>query len=504
MSPWRRLIKPQPSAAAAIDLGSNSFHMIVARIEGDQLRVVDRLREPVRLAGGLDNTRQLTAEAQERALDCLARFGQRLRDIPPEAIRVIGTNTLRRAKNARAFVVAAEQALGHEIEIVSGFEEARLIYLGVAHSLADDGRPRLVIDIGGGSTEFIVGEQFSPTRMESLHMGCVSMTRAWFDNGKISHKQWQKAVMAARMELEPLEQTHGNAHWERALGASGTIKAIQRVVTAQGWSDLGITRASLGSLKDALLALRDIEKINFDGVGDDRAPVFVGGVAILYAAFEALGIERMEVSDGALREGVLYDLVGRLHEDDVRGRTVADLQRRYHVEMAQAARVRQTADTLFEQLADNWGLGEPMFANMLTWAAELHEIGLDISHSQYHKHGAYILSYADMAGFAREEQQFLAALVRAHRRKFPSSVLQSLPNRWITPAGKLAVLLRLAVLMHRGRGNTPLPAVQVNAGKGDIVLRFPGGWLAEHPLLAADMAEEQAFLAAAGFSLTFE
>lgn len=503
-SPVPRARKALPETVAAVDLGSNSFHMLVARLLDGQLSVVDRLHDMVRLAGGLDAERRITQEAAQRALACLERFGQRLRHMEPGSVRAVGTNTLRSARNAPEFLAAAEQALGHPIEVISGVEEARLVYAGVSHSIADDGSRRLAMDIGGGSTELIIGEHYEPVHMESLYMGCVAMSRAHFADGEITPKRWRRAVLAARTELEPHEEAFRRLGWGDAIGASGTLRAILRAVLESGWSDAGITLPALGRLQDALTKAGHVDRIKLPGVSEARAPVFPGGVAVALATFEALGIERMRVSDGALREGLLFDLIGRIQaQDDVRGRTVANLASRYTVDTAQAERVEHTALDLLSQVAEAWSLDEDVSERLLSWAARLHELGLGIAHSGYHKHGAYVLANADLAGFSRRDQQLLAAVVRAHRRKFPVAVLRELPAAWIQPATRLALLLRLAVVLHRSRSPNPPPAIRLEGSAKSIVLYFPEGWLAARPLTQADLEQEAEYLKADGIELRY-
>jgi exopolyphosphatase/guanosine-5'-triphosphate,3'-diphosphate pyrophosphatase len=497
---WRT--QKTPEIVAAVDLGSNSFHMIVARLQNGELNVIDRMREMVRLAAGLDKKRRITAEARERALGCLERFGQRLRDMPPGSVRAVGTNTLRSARDSEDFLQAAEQALGHTIEIISGVEEARLIYLGVARSLADDTGRRLVMDIGGGSTELIVGERFKPIHMDSLYMGCVSMSREFFADGTITRKRINRADIAARMELEPVEAIYRGMGWTEAIGASGTIRAVAAVVHLARWADGVITAASLDRLVDALATAGHVDKLTLPGLDPERAPVFPGGAIILRAAFDALGIDKMQVADGALREGLLYDLLGRIRHEDVRSNSVNALATRYHVDAAQAQRVRDTALQCLDQTAETWGLAEEWPEQMLAWAAQLHEIGLDIAHSKYHKHGAYVVENTDLLGFSRQEQKLLAALVRGHRRKLPVTVIRTFPGKLFAAVQYLTVLLRLSVLLHRSRSPDPVADFTLQARKDGLVVEFPAGWLEAHPLTRADLEEEAVFLAAAGFSLT--
>lgn len=491
-----------PETVAAIDLGSNSFHMIVASLRQNDVVIVDRLREMVRLAGGLGPNRMLSVEAQQRALDCLQRFGQRLRDMPPGSVRAVGTNTLRVARNAEAFLRLAEQALGYPIEIISGIEEARLIYQGVAQSLATDGTRRLVMDIGGGSTEYIIGVDETPLQKESLHMGCVSMSQAHFGDGKITPKRFKRAVLAAQIELEPFERTFRAGAWNEAVGSSGTLRTVEKLLLAAGWSKEGITSEGLGRLMDALLSAGHVDKLSFDELSPDRKPILPGGVAIIYASFKSLGIQRMKVADGALREGLLYDLLGRIHREDVRARTVTALAVRYHVDSEHAARVAQTASRLWKQIAPAAGLSREVGEQWLNWAAELHEIGLDIAHSQHHKHGAYIIENADLPGFSRQDQKLLAAIVRAHRRKFPNKMLKELVAPWNVAARPLALILRLSVLLHRSRHAEELPPVGIALTENRLDLRFPKGWLEDHPLTAADLEQEAEYLRAVDIVLT--
>ncbi|APZ41908.1 exopolyphosphatase [Acidihalobacter ferrooxydans] len=483
---------PPPAAVAAVDLGSNSFHMIVAQVEANgQLRVVDRLKEMVRLGGGLDEDSNLTPEAQQRALECLRRFGQRVRDFPPGSVRALGTNTLRLARNAEAFLAQASVALGHPIDIIAGREEARLVYLGVAHNVAASGERRLVVDIGGGSTELIVGEGFDALETESLHMGCVSVSQDFFPNGELSAKQWRRALTYAQQELRPLVRRYKAANWERALGASGTILSTERVLREAGWNEGGgITPAGLGKLGDALLGAKHIERIDLPGLDKDRAPVFAGGVAVLTGVFAALGIQRMDVSSGALREGALYDLLGRMHHEDIRTRAIDAFIARYQVDTAQAERVALTATQMFDAVADQWALNADD-RDYLYWAARLHEVGQSVAHSGYHKHGEYLVANADLPGFSRHEQEVLALLVRTHRRKFNLRLFEPLPAAARPRIVQLAALLRLAVVIQRGRGADEVKVDSLAATDGALTLTLEPGWQERYPLTQADLENEQ-------------
>ncbi|VVM08524.1 exopolyphosphatase / guanosine-5'-triphosphate,3'-diphosphate pyrophosphatase [Methylacidimicrobium cyclopophantes] len=489
--------------AAAVDLGSNSFHLLVVQEENGQIRPIDRLKEPVRLAAGLDTEGTLSREAIERALRCLERFGQRLKPIPPDRIRVAGTNTLRKARNAEEFIRRAEQALGHSIDVISGHEEARLIYLGVAHETEDDGQLRLVIDIGGGSTELILGRGLIAERMESLFMGCVSMTAAHFPEGTITSSRMRRAVLEALRELEPIATIYRSAGWRRAIGSSGTILAALSVVEGEGWSTNGITADALKKIEKVLVEVGKAEKLPFRELDEERRLVFAGGIAILSAIFHALGIEVLEVSHNALREGLLYDLLGRNSEADSREKTVRNLMEQFHIDVPQAHRVQKRALHLFEQVASTCRLSEED-RHFLSWASVLHEIGLFISYTQYHKHGAYVLNNLDMPGFSLRDQQRLAFLVRSHRRKYPEEVLLRLREEDRNSTFCLSLLLRIAILLERSRQDSLLPVIELDVEERRWKLRFPPNWLEEHPLTKADLAAEAVYLAPMGFRLRFE
>ena len=493
-------VAPTPKAGqpiAAIDLGSNSFHMVVARVVDGHIVVVDRMKEMVQLGAGLDGNRRIRVDAEQRALECLGRFGQRVRDIPQESVRVVGTNTLRVARDAQVFLERCEQALGQPIEIISGIEEARLIYLGVAHGLGPDADRRLVIDIGGGSTELVIGEGFTPLDMESLYMGCVVMMARHFPDGKISSKRFRRAEVTALQELERVQERFRRLGWRTAIGASGTIRAVASVV-AGGAGRQTITRDGLRKLRTAIIDAETVDKLSLPGLSRARVSVFPGGIAILSALFESLGIEEMRVSDSALREGLLNDLLGRFLHRDVRDTTVDALMERYHVDREQARRVEATVLGLLPQVLEAWSLPKQRSEELCSWAARLHEIGLDIAHSHYHRHGAYVLENADMPGFSRQEQSLLAALVRAHRRKFPSSVFRNLPTKGRL-VEHLAVLLRLAVLLHRSR--TEVPRMTLVPGRRSLTVQPPAGWLVAHALTQADLLEEAELLKVADFEL---
>lgn len=492
---------------AALDLGSNSFHLIVAQYADERLQVVDKLKESVRIAAGLDDTGRLSDEVMERALLCLERFGQRLRHLPSGNVRVVGTNTLRRAKNSKKFLERAELALGHRIDIIAGAEEARLIYLGVANALDDGTERRLVVDIGGGSTELIVGRRFEAELLDSLHMGCVSMSAAHFADGDLTKKRFDQAIAAAQQQLEPVEQPYRDADWDSAIGASGTILAVGQVAMQlpkrQREPQDCIFLADLEEIIKLMIKAQTIDELSIPGLSSERAPVFAGGVAILTAIMRSLKVSHFKTSQGALREGLLQDLLGRVHNQDIRERTVANLMRRYHIDANHAARVRDQAIALHAQVAGNWALTDSDHQRLLGWAATLHEIGMDIAHSQYHKHGGYLLQHMEMPGFANQDQRSLALLVRTHRRKFPKDEFDESSDADLVLM-RLAVLLRLAAVLHRGRTGAVLPHIGLQAKDQQVTVTLPGEWLENHPLTQLDLEQEAGYLETMGLALTTE
>ncbi|MDY6943396.1 MAG: Ppx/GppA phosphatase family protein [Pseudomonadota bacterium] len=489
---------------AGVDLGSNSFHLVLARRVNQQLQIVDRMREMVRLGAGLRDDGRIDKETQTRALAAAVRFGDRLRGLPSDHVRVVGTYTLRRARRADKFLDRVADAIGHPVEIISGQEEARLIYRGVGFTRGVAKSRRLVFDIGGGSTELILGEGPHPLAMESLFMGCVSYSHRFFPNGRITRKRWRQAEIAARLELQPVESQFRGLGWQEAVGTSGSVRAMSNVLTEQGAEDGVISPAGLADLKQQLLDIGHIDRLSFPTLTSDRAAVFVGGVVILCAAFEGLGIERLIPCDGALREGLLDEMVGPEVREDVRNQTVESLLTLYHADRLQAQQVGDTAIYFFDQVAAQWGIDDHELRELLAYSAQLHEIGLAVSHSGYHKHGHYLLSHGDLAGFSWENQGLIAALVRLHRRKL---VLQGTADQVVLEYSNavlpLIVLLRLAVLMHRNRVHEAHPDVTLTAGDKKLHLQFPPRWLSERPLMEADLIQEARYLRGSGYKLTF-
>ena len=477
---------------AAIDLGSNSFHLQIGRVVDDQIYLLDSLREAVRLGAGLTRDRRLDRGTQMRALEAMAMFGERLRGFPRSAVRAVGTNALRVAKNADSFLVEARAALGFPIEVIFGREEARLIYLGVAHSLPPSPEPRLVMDIGGGSTEFVIGTGLEPRLMESISMGCVSWSLRFFPDGRLDKPSFKQAELTAANEMQRMVKSYRRAGWRQAVASSGSAKSIASILQANALnpgalaSRVGlITREGVEKLRALLIRSGDLDRLAIEGLRGDRIPILPGALAIMSAAMAELELDALEVSEGALRQGVLYDLLGRVTHHDMREATVREFGRRYHVDAAQAARVAELALQIHAQLSLAPAEAETL---LLTFAAGLHEIGITIAHAGYHKHSAYILSQADMPGFSRDEQTRLARLVLAHRGKLAK--IDGLPAH--SPEWSMIFALRLAALLYLSRGDIALPRLQCKATEAGYQVTLPRAWLDEHPLTEAALGEEAA------------
>ncbi len=482
-----------PKLLAAVDLGSNSFRLIVGRVEetvaGSQIYPVDALREAVRLGAGLSRDKYLDRAAQARGWSALKRFGERLRDFHPDHVRAVATNTVRVAKNAADFLGEAEQALGFPIEVIAGREEARLIYAGAAHSVPASTGKRLVVDIGGGSTEFIIGSGYEPLIMESLYIGCVSHSRQFFPSGNVDEYTMRQAELAASREIQIISSQYREAGWDQAIGSSGTARALAELLEANHFNDPGvthgITRGGLERLKRALIKAENANRLKLVALKSDRIPVLPGGLSIMLAVFDQLGIDYADTTDGALRLGVLYDLLGRSHHEDMRSVTVEGFMRRYGVDRAQADRIGQLAVGFYAQLEPGDGVTQDEANMFLGWAGALHEIGLSISHSAYHKHSSYIASNADMPGFSRTDQARVAMLVLGHSGKL-GKLSQARGVEW-----RLLFCLRLAVLLCRRRAVLDLPDIRVADSEGYEV-RIPKSWVDNNPLTDYSLVQEAA------------
>jgi exopolyphosphatase/guanosine-5'-triphosphate,3'-diphosphate pyrophosphatase len=478
--------KPTFSEIAAVDLGSNSFRLQLARVVDDHLIFHDSLREVVRLGAGLSDDKNLSDEALNRAIECLNRFGERLRGLPPQAVRAVATNTFRVAKNAPQLLKAAQEALGFPIEIIAGREEARMIFVGVSHSLPKAEHKRLVIDIGGGSTEFIIGEGLEPLEMESLYMGCVSYSLKYFSDGKITEEAFERAQIAAATEIQTIAKNFKSKHWQEAVGSSGTARALGEVLRLNGLTEGAVTLEGLYQFRQILIGAKEVKKIQLHGLSVDRSSVIPGGLAIMIAAFEGLTIEKLTVANSALREGVLYELLGRMQHDDTRDATVNSFMRRYHVDRDQVKRVQSLSILLLSQVEHMLSGDVAVAKQYLGWAAKLHEIGVSIAHGGYHKHSAYIIENADMPGFSKMEQESLGFLVRAQRRSLAKLQMPALSEDRTV----LVMIFRLAVLFHRNRLDITPPELNLAWHKAGFGLDVESGWLAKNPLTDAELASE--------------
>lgn len=488
---------------AAIDLGSNSFHMAVAGATSSHLQMIDKVRKPVRLGAGLDEKHNITTETMNRALECLEIFQQRLRGVPRDQIRAVGTNTMRRARNAKEFNDAAEDILGIPIEIISGREEARLIYSGVTYGVRDQ-KKRLIIDIGGGSTEFIAGSGIKPDLMESVNMGCVSFSQRWFNETDNLERRFEKAIKQAQVETQPLISQYLKHGWDHCVGSSGTIKAAERILLGLELCDRGIDRDGLEKTIKQICKKGPVVTGNIESISSDRQAVILGGLAVLLACMRSLKIDFMSVSHSALREGVIVDLGGETLNEHVRHNAVSEMQRRFQIDTDQALRVSNTADAFFHHTRKVWNLSGKTDLSALHWATELHEIGLSVSHAQYHKHGDYLLRHADMLGFSRKDQSILASLVRNHRRKICLETVSGMASKDRRRYDYLLIILRLAVLFHRTRGSSALPKIDVTAEDKQLTLCMSAKWLDENPLTYTDLLDEIKLISPLGIDLLIE
>lgn len=491
---------PDGSLLAAVDLGSNSFHLLIAKIEHGELRPVEALAEKVQLGAGLEDG-LLSNEAIERGLDCLSRFAQLLGSMEIKRVRVVGTNALRQAKNRKAFTAPAKRILGTRVDVVYGLEEARLVYLGVAHALADDAQSRLVIDIGGGSTEFIIGQRFEPQFMESLQMGCVSFGKTFFPKGKITRDNYRNAYDQARAQVFPIRHRFQSSYWAECVGSSGTVQAIETILTQNGWGQGGISRQGLATLEKALLKFKLMEDIQLEGLAAQRRSVILPGVAIARALFDVLNIDHMRTSKGALREGVIYDLMGRLSHEDVRERTVNALMQRYSVDADTAAIVERRARTLYQATRLSWKLTSDDW-ELLHWLSRTHEIGMAIAHKHFNRHTAYLLRNADLPGFSHDEQELLSILALGHRGKLGADFTAATMDADLSRIVYLLTIARLASCFKYVEKLEQLPDFSIVAKEKSLSLGFPNGWLEEHPLTARELENERAVLGKVGLKLS--
>ena len=467
---------------AAVDLGSNSFRLEIGRVEGAHIARVGYWKETVRLAAGLDDDGRLSRKAIAIAVDVLARMNERLRGMDADQVRAVGTQTLRQARNIGEFLLEGQSALGYPIEVISGREEARLIFEGCSHELPLSDQPRLVADIGGASTELIVGTGFTASSAESFKVGCVNTSLRFFKDGKVDRTSLKKAQVAAAAEIEEAVSLFGSANWTEAFGSSGTIGAVSEIVRAEGWTDGTITADALQRVRSAVLEAGEVGRIRLAGMKPDRQAVIPGGLAVLTAIFETLGVTSMQPARGGLRVGVLYDLLGRREHKDVRHATVERMMKRFAVDREQAERVRNLALALYSALRPRASVE---MTNRLHWAAMLHEVGFAVSHSDYHKHAAYLIQHSDLAGFSTTDQERIATLVLAQRGNL-KKIAEALQDR--ERAAKI-LALRLAVIVAHAR--RPVEPSHMALRFGDSIdFEVDGAWLLAHPLTQYLLEEE--------------
>ncbi|SPJ34188.1 Ppx/GppA phosphatase family protein [Kushneria phyllosphaerae] len=493
-------LSSRPLRLAAVDLGSNSFHLLIVEVDNGHFTELEKCSQKVQLAAGLNDQGQLDEEVMMRALKCLEGFGTLIDEHRVDRLRVVGTSALRTAANSIDFMIRAEQCLGQRIETISGREEARLIYQGASTEWQNETDHCLVADIGGGSTEVIVGAGIRPLALESLEMGCVAYTRRFFGNGEISEATMQRAEQAALLELANITTHYRRLGWRRAIGTSGTIKAAAATLRAihPHLKKGEITREGLTELRQHLISLGHLDQVSMSGLKSNRARVFPAGIAILNAIFKALKLEHMQHVNGALRDGVLLDLLSRDTRHDVRYTTIEEMQRQYQVDGQHAEHVAATALTMFDQLQTSWHLSSES-RQLLEQAAMVHEIGLGVAHNRYHQHGSYLLAHSDMPGFSLPDQLALAWLVQAHRRQLPEPLPEH--RAALPPAElmRLARLLRLAVVLCRTRDAADIWQPELRADSENLALIFSQS---VPELLRQDMVLECQWQQGAGLPLT--
>jgi exopolyphosphatase/guanosine-5'-triphosphate,3'-diphosphate pyrophosphatase len=467
---------------AAVDLGSNSFRLHIGRHDGDAIRIIKSARDPIRLGAGLDSKGCLTEQAMQAAIDSLARFGVTLRTFPLDAVRVVATNTLRIAKNAAAFLPAAEKAIGYPIEIISGEEEGRLIYMGVASALAVPGERRLVLDIGGGSTELILGKGQEIERVESFSIGTVKQGLSFFADGRIDAVSFNAAILSARSHFEDGAPPFHPQYWTSAYGSSGTIRAIADAIAKNALGDGGLSIRSLEALKARLIQNGHVSRIDLAGMKPDRATTIAGGLAILIGLMQELGIKSMTPVEAGLRMGVLWDLQLRATRRDRREQSVRGFLQRFHIDEMRANRVADIAGALYNQLKP----GSDAYGRLLQWSGLLHEVGQVVSHSSYHKHGAYLVENADLPGFTTREQRAMSTLIlgqKGNLKKLNGTLTDS-------DYAKAVLALRLAVMLMHSRIEVEPDELRLKM-KSRIELEIRRDWLLQHPTLSYWIEKEK-------------
>lgn len=487
---------------AVIDLGSNSFHMMIARLVADSVQIVDKVKRKVRLASGLNEHNQLSAESIGRGIECLAFFAERLQDIPAANIRIVATAALRIATNADEFLTQAELILNHKINLLSGEQEAEQIYLGVAHTSCS-AQQRLVLDIGGASTEIIVGEAFTAKKLVSLNLGCVTYKKQFFSNDQLDQKHFNNAVTAAKIVFSSVTSDYINIGWQTVLGGSGTMQALAEILHAQHKPAI-ITLPFLQNIVREILTYNSLKNLQIKGLTSDRKPVFPPGIAILIAFFECFNIKQLQLSAGAIREGLLYEMLPNMRALSIRQRTINGLIERFHIDQKHSQRILTQANALFSKLARAWGLKRDNHYQLLIASCSLHEIGLLLAYKFHQRHAAYILQNADLPGFEQADRALLVVLVQLYKGDIDRQLIQQQTAASYEKACYLLVILRLATLLCRRRCDDLLPSYHCQVNNNELQLSLPTLWLKQHPLIADELAQENEYLQAIGFGVVIK
>lgn len=488
-------------AVAAVDLGSNSFHLLVAREVESNFQVLHSEKQKIRLAAGLNNKKKLSQEAIDRALAVLKQFSETLKNFNTDQIKVVATYTLRSATNIDYFLEQAAEVFPYPIDVISGQEEARLIYQGVAHNVHHDDN-RLIVDIGGGSTELVIGNGFTPLRLTSRNMGSTSFTQRFFGTGEISANAFKKAMIRAEQTLESVASSFIKSGWKWCLGTSGTIKSVGTVVLEKFETD-NINYEHLCWLKDELIKAGHIDALDIPGLHDDRKSSICGGLTILLAIFKQFKIKSIRYCDFALREGLLHEMQDNLKQKDIRVTTIDSFCKRFDIDTTQAHLIQHTARWFYQQVKTTWGLKNNEHFSILMWAVQLHEIGLSINSSSIHKHSAYIVENSLLPGFTQQQQSLLACLIRFHRKKIRPEELPELALISRQKFCYLLAIIRLSILLNQKRQPNYLPDYKLEANTAKLRLRFPQAWFEEQALLEADLQAEQQQLKKIGVELHY-
>lgn len=490
----------QANYYAAVDLGSNSFHLVIVQVVNGSVQIVGKIKQKVRLAAGLDGQNLLDDLSMERGWKCLESFAERLQDIPADHIKIVGTATLRLATNAETFVEQGEKILNHPIDVISGEEEARQIFMGVAYTSANQGHS-LVIDIGGASTEVIVGSDMHPKALVSLDVGCVTFMARYFADQSITEQGFEQAIAHAKKFIEPHKHKFTKHGWNQCLGASGTPQAIHDILVARHIAD-PIKLNYLYQIKEQAIEFGHVNRLNFEGLAESRKAIFPSGLAILIALFECLSIEQMQISGGALREGLIYGMLDQVQHTDLRSKTVQLAMDRFHIDKEQARRVNHVVMGLFSQYCNTGDLPCNEYASVISAAAYLHEIGLHIDYKLYHQHGAYILTHTSLLGFSQVQKQIVCLLVENHRQAINTEALAKYPELERQIITTLCRLLRLAVVLCLRRKDNTVPELKIEINNNDWTLSFPSGWLKNHPLIEVELTNETWLQHRAGMKLS--